>query len=150
MSEKKRQKSVYIYLVILFAVALLLMAYSMMMNKRTHQQTLAELRDSSSSLQNYMERVESLEEQLARTEQERDAERLSGYEWEKKSTALAYLSDLEYQYREKEYEKCREIAKLMEPFAEYLPIASLSGGIPSPADRYKTICEELNKTTKRW
>lgn len=150
MSDKKRQKSVYLYLVILFVVALLLMAYSMLMSNRTHQQTLAELRDSSSSLQNYMERVESLEEQLARTEQEREAEKLSGCEWEKKYTALSYLSDLEYQYRAKEYDKCREIAGTMEPFVEYLPAASLSGGIPSPAERYRTICEELEKSTKFW
>lgn len=150
MSEKKRKRSVYLYLVILFAVALLLMAYSMMMNNRSHQQTLAELRDSSSSLQNYMERVDSLEEQVDALQQDLDASRLSGYEWEKKLTALSYLSDLEYQYREKNYDACRDIVKTMEPFVGYLPLASLSGGIPSPAERYQTICNELDKPMKRW
>ena len=149
MTRKKRQASVYVYLTVLFAVALLLIIFSMLMSNRTHQQTLAELRDSSSSLQNYMERVESLEEQLARTEQERDVEHLSGYEWEKKWTALNYFSDLEYQFGEENFDACREIVKTMEPFVEYLPVASLSGGIPAPADRYKTICEELNKPTNK-
>ena len=143
MSEKKRQKSVYIYLIVLFVVALLLMAYSMMMNKRSHQQTLNELQSSSSSLQSYMEQVNSLEEQVKELQQELDASRLGGYEWEKKLTASSYLSDLEYQYRAREYDACRDIIKTMAPFVDYLQVASLSGGIPSPAERYQTICDKV-------
>ena len=75
---KPKQKPVYIYLVAMFAVALLLMSMSFLMSHRSNQEVMGELQQNVNSfqlLQEAEERNAQLMEQVSGLEKELDEQR---------------------------------------------------------------------------
>ena len=64
LDEKTGQKRVYGYIFILFIVAFSLLLWSYMMNQRSNDEVLSELRGSASAMQTTMERNVELEQQV--------------------------------------------------------------------------------------
>lgn len=73
LDEKTGQKRVYGYIFILFIVAFVLLAWTFLMNQRSTDQVLSELRGNASSLQSMLDRNAALEAQADALETERDA-----------------------------------------------------------------------------
>ena len=63
-TEAERQKKVYKYVGILFLVAAILIAWSFLMTHRSNQQVLSELKESTSTLQNAIDKNEALTAQV--------------------------------------------------------------------------------------
>ncbi|MBR6677186.1 MAG: hypothetical protein IKL23_00430 [Oscillospiraceae bacterium] len=75
---KPKQKPVYVYLIAMFAVALLLMSLSFFMSHRSNQEVMGELQQNVNSfqlLQESEERNAALMEEIAALEEEVDAQR---------------------------------------------------------------------------
>ena len=65
-TEKRHKRpSVMLYLVILFAAAFLLMAWSYVIQQRANHETMSDLEESSSALENVIQENEDLKEQVA-------------------------------------------------------------------------------------
>ena len=73
LDEKVGQKRVYGYIFILFIVAFALLLWSFLMNQRSTDQVLSELRGNANSLQSMLERNGALEQEVDALEAERDA-----------------------------------------------------------------------------
>lgn len=76
--SEKSQKPVYVYLIALFAIALLLMSLSFFMSHRSSQEVMGELQESVSSfqlLQAAEERNAELLEKVSQLEKELDEQR---------------------------------------------------------------------------
>lgn len=73
LDEKTGQKRVYGYIFILFIVAFSLLVWSFLMNQRSTDQVLSELRGSASNLQSTLDRNVALEGQVDALQAERDA-----------------------------------------------------------------------------
>ncbi len=63
LDEKAGQKRVYGYIFILFIVAFSLLLWSFLMNQRSNEQVISELRGSTNTLQTTLERNVALEKQ---------------------------------------------------------------------------------------
>lgn len=70
LDEKTGQKRVYGYIFILFIVAFSLLLWSYMMNQRSNDLVLSELRGNASAMQTTMERNVELEQQVDELEAE--------------------------------------------------------------------------------
>ena len=68
-TEAERQKKVYKYVGILFLVAAILIAWSFLMTHRSNQQILSELKESTSTLQNAIDKNEALTVQVEELEE---------------------------------------------------------------------------------
>ena len=93
----KAQKPVYVYLVALFAIALLLMSLSFFMSHRSNQEVLGELQENVNSfqlLQEAEERNAELMKQVSALEKELDQQRDTIFELQQQ------VSDLEKQLKE--------------------------------------------------
>ena len=80
---KPKQKPVYVYLVAMFAVALLLMSLSFIMSHRSNQEVMGELQQNVNSfqlLQEAEQRNAKLMEQVSGLEEELDEQRDTIYE----------------------------------------------------------------------
>lgn len=64
LDEKAGQKRVYGYIFILFVVAFGLLLWSFLMNQRSNEQVISELRGSTGTLQSTLERNVTLEKQI--------------------------------------------------------------------------------------
>ena len=73
LDEKTGQKRVYGYIFILFIVAFSLLLWSYMMNQRSNDMVLSELRGNASAIQTTMERNVELEQQVDKLQAELDA-----------------------------------------------------------------------------
>ena len=73
LDEKTGQKRVYGYIFILFIVAFALLLWSFLMNQRSTDQVLSELRGNTSNLQSALERAAALDGQVETLRAERDA-----------------------------------------------------------------------------
>ena len=73
LDEKTGQKRVYGYIFILFIVAFSLLVWSFLMNQRSTDQVLSELRGNASNLQSTLDRNIALEGQVDALQAERDA-----------------------------------------------------------------------------
>ena len=73
LDEKTGQKRVYGYIFILFIVAFSLLLWSYMMNQRSNDLVLSELRGNASAMQTTMERNVELEQQVDELEAEVEA-----------------------------------------------------------------------------
>ena len=108
---KPKQKPVYVYLIAMFAVALLLMSLSVFMSHRSNQQVMGELQQNVNSfqlLQDAEERNAELLEKVSALEKELDEQRDA-------------MSDLQKQIEElqKELEEAeKQIAEAAETTAE--------------------------------
>ena len=73
LDEKTGQKRVYGYIFILFIVAFSLLVWSFLMNQRSTDQVLSELRGNASNLQSTLDRNVALEGRVDALQAERDA-----------------------------------------------------------------------------
>mgnify|MGYP003301330163 CR=1 FL=1 len=88
---KPKQKPVYVYLVAMFAVALLLMSLSFFMSHRSNQEVMGELQQNMNSfqlLQDAEQRNAELMEQVSDLEKELDEQRDTIYELQQQIDAL--------------------------------------------------------------
>lgn len=168
--QRKRQRSVVFYIGILFAAAFLLLAMSFAMERRQNaedmddlNQSLTGLKDSVSAMQSVqklyeentalLERVAELEEDLARTEEQRNylADKVESQEAEKgvlqnSVQALDWFWQINEAYVRGRFTTARNlIAQLEESgLVENLPRVSITeNGRFSPYDRYQEIYDAL-------
>ena len=149
LDEKVGQKRVYGYIFILFIVAFALLLWSFLMNQRSNDQVLSELRGNANSLQSMLDRNAALETQVEALKAERDgleeenealrgqleeargyAESLEETNWELAYTyyALNYLSQLERAVAEGNdawagafIERLESASDTPKPLRDYLP-----------------------------
>ena len=168
--QRSRQRSVVHYIGILFAAAFLLLAMSFAMERRQNaedmddlNQSISGLKDSVSAMQSVqelykentalLERVAELEEDLARTEEQRNylADKVEAQETEKavlhKSIqALDWFWQINEAYVRGRYTTARNLITQLEEsgFVENLPRVSVTEtGRFSPYDRYQEIYDAL-------
>ena len=162
-TEKRHKRpSVMLYLVILFAAAFLLMAWSYVIQQRANHETMSDLEESSSALENVIQENEDLKAQAAELEgQLADAQDqldvlpdiISHQEYvlEQTCQALDYFWQVNEAYVRGRYSLCRDLMAVMEdtsngqtPLKDYLPTQSTTNNDRfSPADRYQEIYDDL-------
>ena len=155
-----KSRSVLLYLMILFAAAFLLMALSYLMQRRSSDQTIQDLRQSVSSMQSVADiqqenqqlrqQLEELETQLNEAEQQLQGLQgdlqTSAAREEKLIQALDLFWQIDEAYVRGRYSLCRELIARMEDASsggalkEYLPRESTTDNERfSPYDRYEEI-----------
>lgn len=163
-TEHERLKKVYTYVAVLFAVAFLLILWTFLMNQRSSEEMLHEIRSGNDAMQNVLEENElleshnaELENAVAALEDERDALAEENdalrEDIEMQSAmlcALDWLRELEVQVAQRDYDDARETVRMIEDngLAPYLSKPALhtsAGGddYRSPAARYGEIVEKL-------
>ena len=170
--QKRRQRSVFQYIAILFAAAFVLLLLTYVMDRRQYEliqdqnqaqindllqsatavQSLQNLNDENAALK---DQVEDLQERLDQAEQR--LEDLTGQvseleeSFSKTSQAMDWFWQINEAYVRGRYSLCRELIQAMEagengqtPLKEYLPKESTTdNGRFSPYDRYQEIYEAL-------
>ena len=147
----KGSMSVFLYILILFSAALLLMCLSSLIHQRNNTEVLGELQNSVSvmqEVQNLQDKIitlqdarRDLEAQLEQA-QEAQSEAEAQTEAERKTVeALERLYMMEAQYQEGRYRACQGS---IEAFAasgllDSLPKESPGGGVVSPLERYRQL-----------
>lgn len=115
------RKPVIVYIFVLFAVAFLLMIWSLFSHQRSNTEALGQLQTSVSAMQE----VQALQEQVIRLqqeqlEQEQEAAETAAAAQEKsaaandKLAALTNLYLLEHAYQSEDYDSCRQLIDHME------------------------------------
>jgi len=171
--QKRRQKSVFQYITVLFAAAFVLLLFTFLMEKRQNdllqqqnQEQIDDLQESSISatqrLQDLIaerdklkETQQELETELAEANQQLDAlpAAISRQETllEETCRALDYFWQVNEAYVRGHYSLCRQLIQEMEhtendqiPLKDYLPKESTTdNGRFSPYDRYQEIYNRL-------
>lgn len=148
--KKPAGKPVIVYIMIMFIVAFLLMALSMLMHQRTTSEGIGELQHSFSAMadmQAQQEKVIQLQEELSDAAEEKAEleaaissleEDVAAEELETKAMMQLYI--LQLQFQSEDYDDCRNTIQTMETLelAELLP-AQKEYTVPSPAETYETI-----------
>ena len=148
--KKPASKPVIVYIMIMFIVAFLMMALSMLMHQRTTSEGIGELQHSFSAMadmQAHQEKVIQLQEELsdaaeekteleaaiAALEEEKDTEALN-------TKAMMQLYILQLQFQNGDYDDCRNTIQTMETLGltELLP-SMKEYTVPSPAETYESI-----------
>lgn len=152
--EKAGGKPVILYIMILFIVAFLLMALSLLMHQRTTAEGIGELQHSVSAIQDmqaHQEKVIELQEELniakdtiiqlendleaQRSEAEAAADALKD-----KNDALTNLAGLQSAYHSGDYALCRTILLTMETLGQPQLLPSVKeSSLPTPAEVYAAI-----------
>ena len=161
---RNKQQSVLIYLVILFAAAFLLMAMSYLMQRRSSDATIEDLRESVTAMQSVgdiqtqnetlRQQVADLEAQLEEAQRELDGMRDTLNTMTVREERLTQAMDLFWQideaYVRGRWTLCRELIGRMEDVSagstlkEYLPRESTTDNDRfSPADRYQEIYDDV-------
>ena len=160
--QRHRQRSVFQYITILFAAALVLLLYTFMMERRQFElqkeqdrANISDLQKQSTSAVQRLEQLiaenDALKDQLEEEKAQLDAlqdrhdqleadynlSEQANISLEQETEALEHLCLLERAYSQKKYNQCREIIQQMgEQLPNYLPPASALGeDQPSPAAR---------------
>lgn len=138
------------YILILFIVAFLLMALSMLMQQRTTSEGLGQLQHSFSamqSLQSHQEAVIDLQNALNEADKERETleEAIQTLEeaqeaQELQFKALSQLHVLQQQFLAEEYDHCRGTIQTMEALdLDDLLSTKKEYAVPSPAETFQSI-----------
>ena len=143
---RRRKRSVIIYLIVLFLVALGLLLMSMVMQQRSQKalddisKTMSQSQDVA-TLQMENQRL-SYELQSAQRDKEDLEEQLA--EKEKEAYALEFLRQIESACR-RSYDEAKELAKDFQAsgLVEWLPEKSAVDGKESPADTYRNLYTSL-------
>ena len=160
----RKPQSVLIYLVILFAAAFVLLAWTFLMQQRSSSETIAGLRESVSAMESVQSlqedndalraQVEELEKQLEQAEADRkdlqkEVDGLSAQQ-EGLVRAMDLFWQIDEAYVRGRYSLCRSLIEQMEDTStgsalkEYLPKESTTDNDRySPADRYQEICDAV-------
>lgn len=165
ITRSEGKKPVIIYILILFIVAFLLMALSLLVHQRDNTEALGQLRDSVTAMQtaqNTREELTAVQKELVETQKsmealERELQDLRTELDRSAKTNQAYVSLLCLQqlYDSGDYEACREKIQQMES-SGYDALLSLSAGddrypdSPSPGRQYELLKQsteaQLEKT----
>ena len=161
---RARRQSVLLYLVILFAAAFVLMAWSFLMQQRSSNQTIQDLRESVTAMQSagdireenaaLKEQVADLEAQLEEAQRELEGlqtltENLTVMQ-EQLTKAMDLFWQIDEAYVRGRWTLCRELIERMEDVSagsalkESLPRESTTDNERfSPADRYQEIYDAV-------
>ena len=165
--QKRRQRSVFQYIAILFAAAFVLLFITYRMDRRQYElmqeqnegqisdlqqtisafQSLQGLQEENAALK---EKVSELEEQAAQQESQMDELQQNNTQLQdtlsKTSSALDWFWQIDEAYVRGRYSLCRQLITSQEEagLVEYLPKESVTdNGRFSPYDRYQEIYEAL-------
>lgn len=166
-SQRHSQRSVFQYIAILFAAALVLLLYTFMMERRQfeqlqkeNQENISNLERSASAVQRLQgiynenaslkEQIQALEAEKSQLEKEIKSLRQSAAEQETRLEHVSQAMDWFWQINEAfvrgRYTKCRELIASLENagLAGYLPKESATANDRfSPADRYQEIYSKV-------
>lgn len=156
------KKPVIVYIFVLFAVAFLLMIWSLFSHQRSNTEALGQLQTSVSTMQEVQglqEQVIQLQEELAEArksldEAQEEAEAQSRQTEEaqtsaevlrQKIDALYYLYALQQQYLLRDFDGCRETLRAMEDGGMAAQLSDGGGAVDvtSPALRYRQLKEAV-------
>lgn len=151
----QKNKPVIVYIMILFIVAFLLMALSLLMHQRSNAEVIGTLRDSVTSLQQVQsiqdkniqlqedlndaqDTIESLTDDISGCRDTIDQQALE-------IQALESLYVLQQEYAAQDYDGCKETLQTMEDqkLSVLLPVKASEDGVTSPADRYQQLKEAV-------
>lgn len=165
--QKRRQRSVFQYITILFAAAFVLLLFTFVMERRQHeilqqenQEQIDNLQQSVSAVQSLdnlykeneslKEQVAQLEQQLQQAAQDRQSEKttlLQQVEAKEKSLqAMDWFWQIDEAYAKGRYSLCRSLIQNLQSagLAEYLPKESTTDNDRfSPYERYQEIYDNL-------
>lgn len=165
--SRRHQRSVFQYIAILFAAALVLLLYTFMMERRQYEQLQKENRENATNLEQSVsavqrlqglynendalkEQVASLEETVARLEDQIGAlQRQSDGQQEqldRTARAMDWFWQINEAYVRGRNNKCRELIASLEQagLADALPRESATDNDRfSPADRYQEIYDKV-------
>lgn len=155
------KKPVVIYILVLFFVAFLLMALSLLVHQRSNTEALGALSDSVTAMkgvQNTQEKIILLQEQLAQTQEElirsgkeqellsqaAEASRKDADSARQELSALSALYTLQQLYSAGDDSACQQRIQEMElkGYPALLP-ASAESGVTPPAERYQELKEAV-------
>lgn len=161
------KKPVIVYIFVLFAVAFLLMIWSLFSHQRSNAEALGQLQTSVSAMQEVQglqEQVIQLQGELNETEKAlADAREETSSQKElvkeaqesselliRKCDALYYLYALQQQYLLQDLEGCRQTIRAMEDggLAGHLSDGGDAVDVTSPALRYKELKEAVEAAEK--
>lgn len=150
----EKKKPVIVYIMILFIVAFLLMAFSFFTHQRSNEQVLGTLQSSVSTLQD----LQKSQDEIVRLQDELDAanQQIKDLEThlieqgavqadaDAAVDALLSLHILQQQYAAADYDGCKQTIQAMEDrgASDFLPQED-AGGVISPAQRYQQLKEAV-------
>ena len=147
--------SVFVYILLLFSAALLLMCLSSLIHQRNNTEALGKLQSSVSvmqEVQNLQDKIIGLQDaQRALEERLKNAqsdwsEAVARAEAERKQAeALRHLYVIEAQYQAGDYEACQASVSEFEAsgLTGNLPSESPANGVIAPSERYQQIQESM-------
>ena len=165
--QKRRQRSVFQYITILFAAAFVLLLFTFVMERRQHeilqqenQEQIDNLQQSVSAVQSLdnlykenealKEQVAQLEQQLQQAAQDRQSEKTTLLQQveakEKGLQAMDWFWQIDEAYAKGRYSLCRSLIQNLQSagLAEYLPKESATDNDRfSPYERYQEIYDNL-------
>ena len=165
--QKRRQRSVFQYITILFAAAFVLLLFTFVMERRQHeilqqenQEQIDNLQQSVSAVQSLdnlykenealKEQVAQLEQQLQQAAQDRQSEKTTLLQQveakEKGLQAMDWFWQIDEAYAKGRYSLCRSLIQNLQNagLAEYLPKESTTDNdCFSPYERYQEIYDNL-------
>ena len=162
-AQKRPQKPVVVYIMILFIAAFLLMGLSLLMHQRSNTEALGQLQSSVSAMKDIQavqdkvielqdqlsdaeEQISQLEDQIAQVEQQKADVQDTLDKSTLETKALLKLYTLQQQYSGKNYEACQQTMNEMEQenLLLYLP-QTVSSSVTPPAFRYQQLKEAVLK-----
>ena len=156
----KGNMSVFVYILLLFSAALLLMCLSSLIHQRNNTEALGKLQDSVSvmqEVQNLQDKIivlqeerRTLEDELGALEDQLEEARAFGdlseeqtEQARRQSEAMRRLYLIQAQYQEGRYRACQASIEAFEAagLADSLPKESPGDGVISPLDCYRQLQE---------
>lgn len=162
LKQSDGKKPVIVYIFVLFAVAFLLMIWSLFSHQRSNTEALGRLQTSVSAMQEVQglqEQVIQLQQELAEAQSSLDEAReeaaaqgrqaaeaqASADSFRRQCDALYYLYALQQQYLLRDFDGCRETIQAMED-GGFTGLLGEGGGavdVTSPALRYRQLKEAV-------
>ncbi|MBQ9493875.1 MAG: hypothetical protein IJR54_09130 [Oscillibacter sp.] len=152
---QKSNMSVFLYILLLFSAALLLMGLSSLIHQRNNTEALGKLQSSVSvmqEVQNLQDKIivlqesrQTLEEQLkqARNDQQEALERTEREH--RQAEAMRQLYVIQAQYQAGRYQACQASVEAFESagLSDSLPSESADSNVISPLDCYRQLQEAV-------
>lgn len=158
--EESKQKPVYVYIIILFVAAAMLIVVSLLAHQRSNEQVIGELQTSVNALQNLQEsqelnmqlkdQIEDYEEQIQDYEVQLSDAETEGETAAATIEALQWLGIIEQLYGAEEYTTCLETIDKFKASGtmNYLPTDNtLTETAVSPAQRLADIEYAISQMT---
>lgn len=155
-SKSGRQKPVFIYIIILFTVAFVLLMISFIQHQRSNQQVLGELHNSVNAIEELQEATDEnlkLQKELEKAQEELEETKAllekaqESQDASEEAAALLLLYELQQEYAAGQYDACKETIAQMEEggSVEALPDEPLNDTVVSPAQRFRQLKEAVEQ-----